>query len=196
MVYVIGNGPSLKYIDFDKLTGHRTYTVNEIWKLWHNDPKVKWRPTDYVRCEKPRLDAEAADRDIWHMSAIKNLNFHLEKRLEISWRRCRRSNISTHNNHFETCDGKEGHDWHLPQICGYGTVVTTAIQIAVLDGADEIYLLGCDLTMPSHPWGEAGIDRNDLALRAHKTAALCSPIPIYNATIGGNLNVYERKDLK
>jgi hypothetical protein len=196
MVVVIGNGSSLKSVDFDKLTSYRTYAVNEIWKLWRDNPKIKWRPTDYVRCEKPRLDAQASNRDIFQMSAIKDLNFHLENRLEVSWRRCRRPGISTHNYHFETCDGKEEHNWHFPQICGYGTVVTTAIQIAVLDGASEIYLLGCDLTMPSHPWGETGIDRNDLALRAHKIAASCSPVPIYNATIDGNLNVYERKDFR
>jgi hypothetical protein len=192
MVWVIGNGPSLSKVDFGKLTG-RTYSVNQIWKLWKEHPEITWRPTDYVRCEKPRLDKDAANRDIREMSHVRDLNFHLEYRLSESWRRAYVREISTHNDPFRTCDGKEKHDWHLPEICGYGTVVTTAIQIAVLDGADEIYLLGCDLTMPDHFYGVSGEDRNELALEAHKIAARCCPIPIYNATDGGNLNVYERK---
>lgn len=195
MVYVIGNGPSLLNVDFSKLAGERTYAVNRIWKLWKNNPDFTWRPTDYVRCEFPRIDRKASDVDIAEMSWIRDLHFHLEERLFPSWYKGHHREVSTHNDHFKTCGGKEEHDWHLPQICGYGTVVTTAIQVAILDGASEIYLLGCDLTTPEHPWGREGFDRNELALRAHEIAARCSPVPIYNATIGGNLNVYKRKEL-
>jgi len=162
MVYVIGNGTSLLSVDFDKLIGKRTYAVNQIWKLWRDNPKITWRPTDYVRCEFPRLDMKSSDRDIGEMSQIKNLRFHLEERLQETWRRNARRDIFTHNSHFKTCGGKENHNWHLPQVCGYGTVVTTAMQVAVLDGADEIYLLGCDLTMPNHFYGVSGKDQNEL----------------------------------
>jgi hypothetical protein len=191
---VIGNGPSLNQFDFDKLIGERTYAVNRIWKLWEKKGML-WRPTDYVRCEKPRLNRYAADEDVREMSKIKDLHFHLEDRLESSWRHGRQAAISTHNDHFKPCAGNIEHDWHLPQICAFGTVVTTAIQIAVLDGASEIYLIGCDLNMPQHFYDELGDDRNELALRAHMIAARCSPVPIYNATIGGNLEVYPRKEL-
>lgn len=192
---VIGNGPSLLDFDFDKLIGERTYAVNRIWKLWKNNKDFTWRPTDYVRCEKPRIDARAADEDLREMSRVNNLIFHLEDRLSESWRRAYVRGISTHNDHFDPCAGKEAHDWHLPQICGYGTIVTTAIQVAVKDGASEICLLGCDLTMPQHFYEAEGFDRNELALRAHEIAARCSPVPIYNCTVGGNLNVYERREL-
>lgn len=98
--------------------------------------------------------------------------------------------------------------WHLPNFCSYGSSVTVAIQIAVSLGYGPLYLIGCDLgykdNQPSHftPDYEKGYEKmlrparyaNTDTLMGHIIAKRCSPVPIYNATLGGNLEVYERVD--
>ena len=45
--------------------------------------------------------------------------------------------------HFDNPDLPD--EWHLPQPCTFGGSVNWMMQRAVLDGFDEIILLGCDL---------------------------------------------------
>ncbi len=40
---------------------------------------------------------------------------------------------------------KSMQEWHLPTLCTGLTGMSTMIQLAVVLGYDEIYLLGCDL---------------------------------------------------
>ena len=96
--------------------------------------------------------------------------------------------------------------WHLPNYCSFGSSVNVAIQIAVERGFGPIYLVGCDLGYkdgePSHytPDYEKGYEKmlrparyaNMDTLMAHIIAKRSSPVPIYNATKGGVLEVYER----
>lgn len=103
-------------------------------------------------------------------------------------------------------------EWHFPQPCSFGGSVNWAMQRAVLDGYNELILLGCDLEYkdkkPSHfderyehggeqpAWFAA---RN--ALWGHLQALFYIrrkklDVMVYNATIGGNLHVWERVDLK
>lgn len=95
------------------------------------------------------------------------------------------------------------HLWHLPRLCTFGSSVNVGIQIAVSLGYDEIYLVGCDLgykdNEPSHfdPAYEHGKERparlaNLNTLTAHMIAKRSSTVPIFNATIGGDLEVYPR----
>jgi len=81
--------------------------------------------------------------------------------------------------------------------------MNAAIQIAVIEGADEIYLLGCDLGYAANKLNHFSedyyIDTRRMGrwdtlevMEAHKMAIKCSPIPIYNATIGGELELYPR----
>ena len=111
-----------------------------------------------------------------------------------------------YTNHYYELDCP--HSWHLPKLCSYGSSVNIAIQIAVNQGYKPIYLIGCDLgykdNEPSHfsVDYEKGIE-GDLrparlanldTLNAHIIASRSSPVTIYNATIGGELEVYERVD--
>jgi hypothetical protein len=187
--FVVGNGPSLLDTDMNALIGERAYAVNRIWKLWENNKKIEWRPTDYVRCEYPRYSAKAVDEDLKRMMGVPCI-MHLEKRLYNSWRGNINPNVAVHAEWIDACEGT-GLEWCLPTICICGTVVNTAIQIAITDGADEIYLLGCDLG-EEHFYKDKKFDNSDLALRAHVIAHKCSPVPIYNAGVGGGLEVYPR----
>jgi hypothetical protein len=96
----------------------------------------------------------------------------------------------------------------LPQVCAFGSSVNAAIQLAVKAGYGPIYLLGCDMGFTDggynhfSPVYERGESRksefymNGDILWAHKIAFRCSPVPIYNCTLGGVLEVYPRKSME
>jgi len=178
--FIVGNGPSLALMDLNKLSGHKTYAVNRIWKLFD---KTDWRPTDYIRAELPAYDEKAVIEDCEKMYNVSRL--HLQAGF---YKYYKQPGIE----YFDTCLGEEPHDWHLPRICGYGTVVNIAVQLAILEGADEVYLIGCDLGLPNHFYGKEGTNKDSLPVSAHEIAKRCSSIPIYNATVGGSLEVYPR----
>jgi len=105
--------------------------------------------------------------------------------------------------------------WHLPTICKFGGTGLAAIQTAFAKGYDPIYLVGFDLdyryapddypkdpnhfhplywTYDSHPPDE----RDATLIWAHKIARReieGMGRRVYNAGIGGRLEVYERVDL-
>ena len=85
--------------------------------------------------------------------------------------------------------------------------MSTMIQIAVELKYDEIYVVGCDLGYTEHQHLNHAIpnytsDKRDKSnldngnmLHLHKMAKRCSPVPILNATVGGELEVYPRRDI-
>lgn len=188
--FVLGNGPSLKDTDFSLLKGERTYAVNHIWKLFE---RTDWRPTDYVRGELPAYDENDVIQDlremqknkvrIWYQKGFKGYVKAMWNKGVAGWES------------FITCKGIEPHPWHLDEsVCGYGTVVNMAVQIAVKEGAGEIYLLGCDLGNGHFHEGE--FRGEELALQAHILARQFCPVPIYNCTPEGGLDVFPRVKLE
>jgi hypothetical protein len=187
--WVIGNGPSILKTPLEKLEGERTFGVNRIWRLFDH---TNWRPTDYVRAELPEYDGTMVQQDLIKMAPspsklwVQAGFFRYAARMDIVFGRP----VTP----FLTCNGDSSHDWHLDlgdYLCGFGTVVQMAIQIAVLEGADHVLLLGCDLGN-DHFYGVEGKDNTSRNVAAHENALRCSPVPIYNCTIGGNLEVYPR----
>jgi hypothetical protein len=114
--------------------------------------------------------------------------------------------------------------WHLPGLCEYGGSISWALQLAALRGFNPIYLLGCDLYEyrgPSEPdinhfhpdycpykvrkstgeemIGPAEWERlNQRLILSHEIARRSAHemgIEIYNATVGGRLEVYQRVSL-
>lgn len=105
--------------------------------------------------------------------------------------------------------------WHLPNICIYGGTMNAAIQIASKD-YDPIYLVGCDLGFvpvtedmaedPNHfhpdywTWDDHPLEDRDATLM--DMHAICKKEiesrggHIYNATVGGKLEIYERVSLE
>lgn len=191
--FVIGNGPSLKDTPLELLNGERTFAVNRIWRVFQD---TSWRPTDYVRCELPEYDGKDVCEDIKQMAKtdariwVQAGFFRYAARTDVIFGR---PVIP-----FLTCNGSSSHPWHFElgdNVCGYGTVVQVAIQLAVLQGADSVYLVGCDLGQPAHFYGNEGVNNDEKNIQAHKNALASSPIPIYNATLGGALEIYPRVDL-
>jgi hypothetical protein len=181
----------LNKTNLDLLVSERTYAVNAIWKMFD---KTRWRPTDWVHGERhgerdkvveSLKEMARTDARLW----IPTGYFALAGRRDVIYGR---PVIP-----YVWCDRLTREPWHLDlgdYICKYGTSVNVAVQLAVVNGADEIYLLGCDLG-ETHFYNETFKDP-DLALDAHKIAKECSPVPIYNATVGGNLEVFPRVKLE
>ena len=94
---------------------------------------------------------------------------------------------------------KRAESWHLPEICTAFGSMYTVMQLAVLQGATEIYLVGCDLfdgkndhVTPDYPVFFDQTIRNQIELHIHQVSRRSSPVPIYNATVGGYLEVHPR----
>jgi len=201
--FVVGNGPSLAKTNLDKLAGEVSFAVNRIHLIY---PRTSWRPTHYVRGEEQSLKSAAK----YHEELQIHIDLGCDVWANLWFTKFTSMEVNTikscwhYTNHFD--EPKAPHLWHLPMICSYGSSVNVAIQIAVQQGYKPIYLVGCDLgyrdNQPSHftPDYEKGIE-GDLrparyanldTLTAHMVAARSSPVKIFNATVGGELEVYER----
>lgn len=206
---MIGNGPSLKMMDLDLLKPEVTFATNRIYRAYKDGG---WRPTYYVRMESTHENRVADAHDLTQIRHPCTMYLHKGLKRVVPWDLL---DPTTKVEFFHTCqhgwpyhDDKEAPDWHLDKgihsICNFGTSVHAAMQIAVVLGYDPIYLLGCDLGfiqggenhfVPGYSDGfilRPAEDVNRDAYSAHKAAARCSPVPIYNATKGGYLDMYPR----
>jgi hypothetical protein len=188
---IVGNGVSLNVTPLERII-YPTFAVNRIHKFY---PFTTWRPDYYVRTEPVELDP---DPD----------NFHAECRLHVeAGERCffpkpwkewmgEYPNVIYGNTcrHFSRNYTPSG--WHLPMVCDYGTVITAAIQRAVIEGYQEVCLVGCDLTGSHFIKDYHGAIQTELWMKAHELAKQECPIPIFNCTIGGALEVYERRPIE
>jgi len=165
-----------------------TWAVNRIWKIFD---RTDWRPTHYVRAEIPEYNEEHVKEDALEMMNQPSNLWFQEGFRGLSRRAFMHKGIE----YFKTCTGGI-HDWHMPLVCGYGTVVHVAMQLAILQGATELYLVGCDLGIPDHFYGKEGTNNDVLAFAAHKIAVKCCPVPVYNSTVGGLLELYPRKKIE
>ena len=115
------------------------------------------------------------------------------------------------------------YEWHLPELCRRGGGASYALQMAASMGYDPIYLVGCDLYKYRPPgpdinhfdpdYGPYKIRKstgkemigpaeweslNEHLILAHQMALRETAkmgVSIFNATVGGQLEVYERKDI-
>jgi len=215
--WIIGNGPSLANTPLDLLKDEVTWATNRVHLIY---PHTEWRPTYYVRGESPLEDnqeeltgclSEAFKLGIpCYMVACHRGVVGAKKLRKIQHKDCREE-------YFDVCEHNRAHydqdppgAWHLPSLCTFGSSVTTAIQLAVKEGYGPLYLVGCDLGYTDG--GDNHFDiaydedvrermrsakySNGDALLAHQIAARCSPVPIINCTIGGELEVYPRMSIE
>ncbi|MCB2179452.1 hypothetical protein KQH61_05975 [bacterium] len=218
--WIIGNGPSLNDTPLDLLEGEITWAMNRIHYLYD---RVKWRPTYFFMIDHNSNNPKGYWKDclMAHYNTPKYL-----------WRAFRDGLPKSHPNHEDIPEGigelpnttwidrcekhhyymannitKRAESWHLPELCTAFTGLAVMIQLAVLNGADEIYLLGCDVGYsPDYTKNffdpnytddmrdRAELDNTNMTW-AHEVARRSSPVPIYNATIGGSLEVHPRVDL-
>lgn len=220
--FVIGNGPSLAKTNLDLLEGEITIGCNRLLPLYETTKLrvthyVRSEGMELFNFPDPRVWAddvlyhlEDPDCTTWlnpyfreKLGKInKGRNWADEKPGRVNW-----IGACTHYlTHYDKDDCP--YHWHLPTYCSYGSSVTVAVQIAVSLGHSPIYLVGCDLGYvdgkASHytPEYEKGYEKmlrparyaNLDTLMGHIIAKRSSRTPIYNATVGGELEVYDRVD--
>jgi hypothetical protein len=225
-VWVLGNGPSLKNTPLDKLIGEECVAINRIHLIY---PLVAWRPTCYVKTDhNPHLVEVWADETmlqvnmgipcyLWEMfktgypessPIYRFMPYGIGDHPNITWiPRCKHHEWAYYSRGNKGEDNRRALAWHLPEICTAYSGISPAIQVAYhYLGADEIYLLGCDLGYgkpqgqdhfhSGYSWDTRKLNDFDTnqVLEAHRIAKASCPVPIYNATLGGELEVYERVD--
>lgn len=228
--FVIGNGPSLKLDDLEKLKNEITYASNSIYALYNH---TSWRPTYYGTCDFRTLKRmlEKTVNDNYGNRIFTEVNYHnyIYKNF--------------HNRINDICYLKIVNYMHENEKyvdfsddaanCVYvgATITYVLIQLAVYMGLSEIYLLGVDYSFSAerNAKGEivkknvinhnelieeedknmyynyislttggldyiAAIDHQLWGYQAAKKYTDNHGIKIYNATRGGNLEVFERVD--
>lgn len=207
----MGCGPSLAETNLDLLIGEVSFATNRIHLVYE---QTEWRPTYYVRAEGMELHNEPDPR-IWmadieaHADIPIYGNLYFPKKLGYTpdnWNAIK--SCAHYDTHYD--DKNCPHLWHFPNLCTFGSSVNVAIQLAVQMGYAPIYLVGCDLGYkdgePSHFTDEYEKGYKDMlrparyanmdTLQAHVIAKRSSDVEIFNATVGGELEVYERVNLE
>jgi hypothetical protein len=190
--FILGNGPSIKQTPLDLLKNRITWGMNR--------PPIK--PTFYYCMdvhERDRgwRDAIRANLDCARVFLWEGWKEEFEGRNIVWLPRCER-------HHWYAADNfrRRAESWHLPDVCTAFGSMYVVMQLAVLYGATEIHLLGCDqFTGTGDHYREdypEFVDqnvRNQIEQHIHTVSRRSSPVPIYNATIGGSLEVHPRVNL-
>lgn len=219
-VFVIGNGPSLAHTNLDLLEKEVTFGCNRVLPLYERTSMrlthyVRSEGMELFNFPDPTIWAPDVLHHLKDPNCTTWLNTYFRINLEKinegrNWAEAKPGKVNWIGacTHYLTHYDKDDCPvlWHLPNLCSYGSSVTVAIQIAVTLGYSPIYLVGCDLGYvdgkPNHytPEYEKGYEAmlrparyaNLDTLMGHIIAKRSSKVPIFNATIGGALEVYDR----
>lgn len=192
--FIIGNGFSLKNTPLEELKNEITWGMNAIYLF-------PFKPSFYY-C----IDVNEKDE---HWQDAVRANMHCKKVfLRDGWQdQFSGDNIEwikiCERHHWYAADNyrKRAESWHLPDVCTAFGSMNTVMQLAVLHGATEIYLVGCDLFTGNdhfdrrYPAFADWQTRNRIETHIHTIARRSSPVPIYNATVGGQLEIHPRVDI-
>ena len=207
--FVVGNGPSLARTNLDLIKDEISYGMQRIHLIY---PKTTWRPTYWVCADK---DKGVDDR--WLEDAM----FHLKQGYPCYFRKNFINDVPHLPNatfeigceHWDAGpdDPRTPTEWHFPKICRYGGSMSAALQFAVREKYNPIYVIGADCGLTLDPtknhfdpeygrpiYADEEILRDNLCYpRMHAIArkeAEARGITIYNATLGGEIEAYERVD--
>lgn len=207
--FIVGNGPSLTVEQLDKIKFDDSFGANRVYKMFD---KTDWRPNYYViqdryDCtagiyENLKVDNLFVSDLYWKEHGMNNdvaICYHVKRNL-------RQGQILN----FSEDISKEVQDAL--------TVTYTMIQLAVYLGYKQIYLIGMDHTYSNvtndkgeivqkncvrdHAFDDkdtphkvvANISYMEDAYRAARYYCEKNNIEIYNATIGGALEIFDRRD--
>jgi len=214
-IFIIGNGPSLKGTDLSKLRNEITIASNSIFLLFS---ETDFHPTFYT--VEDRLVAEDRAEEINNlMGIIKVIPWDLKQYLKKDENTVYTNFIRNYSN-FPQFSSK-----FSKKVYWGGTVTFLNLQLAYYLGCREVYLVGVDhdYKQPSpedqkegnvitsktadlnhfHPdyfgpgyrWHDPQVERMKKAYIESKRFFESHGGIIYNATIGGKLEVFPRVDL-
>lgn len=211
--FIIGNGPSLRAEDLDKLKGEVCFASNMIYKIYD---KTEWRPTYYCNSDGRILTKMMADQQFWDNGA--QISF-FQIRCRDLFKPIKLDKILFYNlvepkniqkpAKFSKDISKVVYDTY--------TVTYIMMQIAYYMGFRKIYLLGIDHNYANtvdlsgnyrskkikdhfYSGGNADdpiaaqVERMELGYHAAKRFARFRNFQIYNATRGGKLEIFDRVD--
>lgn len=206
--FVIGTGPSLIAEDLNALDGEYTFASNSIFRYFD---KTDWRPDFYVVCDRTYYWANKKDIDAVTVKKQKffPLDFALKFGFNKGFRYFLRTYYTSRHPVFKTNPKRAFREG--------GTVTYHMLQLAVMMGFKEIYLLGIDFNYSLHMDNKGNIiSDNSVKDYAFNDKAANYTIPnleasyyaycsaeeycrkrnyevrIYNATRGGRLEVFKR----
>lgn len=203
--FIVCTGPSLTFEDLEKLDGLYAFGMNSIIKACK---QTKWKPTyygiqdEYVyeKMIDEYRDCPIKDVFVSHRVAktIKDENFRYNE----FW-----LNMYGHDyGNFKNPNFKFSENFDICSYDGF-SITYSLMQLAVYMGFKNIYLLGCDNSYPKDPdkqyfiaSGHVSSSAQISVLKQREAFALARKyaeshgINIYNATRGGELEVFERVD--
>ena len=205
--FIVATGPSLKVKDLDCLLRHNDICIS-MNKIFYAFEETKWRPDYYIvsdirvlcPCKQEIINLKAKAKFVTDYDTA-------------FWKDCSHENIYGFHEHAYSSSALFFSEDISKGMHGGSTVTYFAIQLAAYMGFNEIYLLGVDhsggtkVNAPErHFYGskdtktfDLKMDSDDLLYleRTYMTAERYSrthDFRIYNATRGGNLEVFERKN--
>lgn len=206
--FIVATGPSLRMEDLDKLYQNHELCIsmNGIFAAFD---ETRWRPNYYIADDFNLV--RVRKREILEMEVkekfISDNAWYFEKRREpanvCKWHLIRQW--------YDEKMPEFSEDFSRGGFCGYTITYDGALQLAVYMGFTEIYLLGTDCSKSDgvktrhfstdyYTPEEKNVnyslqlDKILLAYQAAKKYADAHGIKIYNATRGGELEVFERVD--
>lgn len=209
-IFIVATGPSLTVNDLNLIKDETSMSCNSIVHMFG---KTKWRPTyytvvDHAVFKKIQNDIYRLKQEIKVFFHPFTINYNEANSQCIKWKRVL---ASTPRERAIVPD-----KWRQPKI---GTNITKVLhedssvmhacmQIAISMGFSEIYLLGCDTTFVGHADGlehnlkdnkNTPYDYHIGAINDYKAAKKTADklrIKIFNATRGGQLEVFQRVELE
>ena len=209
--FVIGTGPSLTAEDLDLISSEYTFASNSIFRYFD---KTEWRPDFYAVCDRTYYLANKEGID--SVTAKKQKFFPLDFAMNFGFNKDNRYFLRTYYSSLHPIFQPNP----LRAFQEGGTVTYHLLQLAVMMGFSEIYLLGIDFNYSLHRDNKGNIIRDDKVKdyafndkAANYTIpnleasylAYCSAeeyckkhnymMRIFNATRGGKLEVFKRVNL-
>ncbi|MDR7079135.1 hypothetical protein J2Y03_004192 [Neobacillus niacini] len=129
--FIIGNGPSLKPEDLERLNGEITFASNKIYKIFN---QTTWRPTFYMVVDSIVLEENVKDINL--VEAKTKFTLKNYKHL---------FNADIYFNNNLNKNKREAFSTNIMEsLYSSGTVSYHLLQIALYMGFSEVYLLGHD----------------------------------------------------
>jgi hypothetical protein len=214
--FIIGNGPSLNHLDLSKIKDEFTFGVNAIYT---NYEKMEFLPTFYV--VEDVFVAEDRAEEINELKGTKKffgnyLRYCLSDKDDITW-----INVIFRYDKYKNFPHFSKNA--LRRVWTGGTVSYLCMQLAFYMGFKEVYLIGFDHSYhipkeaqmdgndiisttddpnhfnseyfgPGKRWHDPMVSRMEIAYYKAKSTFEEDGRKIYNATCGGQLEVFNRID--
>lgn len=215
--FIIGNGPSLNHLDLTLLKNEFTFGVNAIYT---NYDKMGFYPSFYVVEDIFVAEDRAPEINAYNHGPKffgNYLKYCLTDNPDTYW-----MNVVLYGQYK---DFPRFSEFAAKEIYAGGTVSYLCMQLAFYLGFTEVYLIGFDHSYkipkeallkgtsitstgddPNHfkpdyfgkgkRWHDPQVDRMEEAYKKAKLHYENNGRKVYNATFGGHLEVFERKDYK